>query len=67
MLPHIKRPELSPQLRGRILELNSLGWFVQKVATKHRLAKSNVQYTATKAKGRSINQEGKQVYKVLDY
>ena len=57
MPPRTKRPDLSPQLRGRILELHSLGWSLQKIATKHELAKSTVQYTVTKAKERSITQE----------
>lgn len=52
-----KHCELSPQLRGRILELHSLGWSLQKIATKHQLPKSTVQYTVTKAKERTANQE----------
>lgn len=57
MPPRAKHSELSPQLRGRILELRSLGWSLQKIATKHQLLKSTVQYTVMKAKERAASQE----------
>ena len=50
--------ELSVETRVRILELHDIGWSMQKIATKHSLAKSTVQYTITKAReraGASVN------------
>ena len=57
MPPRTKRPNLSSQLRGAILELHSLGWSLQKITTQHRLANSTVQDTITKANERSITQK----------
>lgn len=47
------RKELSTETRIRILELHDIGWSMQKIATKHSLAKSTVQYTITKARERA--------------
>ncbi len=57
MAPRREKSELSPQLRSRILELRSIGWSLQKIATKHQLPKSTVQYTVDKAKDRPETQE----------
>jgi transposase len=56
-MPRIKSRDLDPQLRGRILELRDLRWSIGKIAQKHNLPKSTVQYTITKAIQRARNQE----------
>jgi hypothetical protein len=43
-----RSPELTPQMRGRILELHSLRYSMQWIATKYQLPKSTVQYTIKK-------------------
>ncbi len=51
-------PELSAETRARILELYDIGWSLQKIATKHTLAKSTVQSTISKARERAQTGKG---------
>ena len=45
-------PELSVEIRVRILELHDIGWSLQKIATKHSLTKATVQSTISRARER---------------
>jgi transposase len=56
-MPRAKRPELSPQLRGRILELRDLGWSLARIAQKHELPKSTVQYTVAQGNERAARNQ----------
>jgi transposase len=56
-MPRAKRPDLNPQMRGRILELHSLGYSYQFIATEHNLPRSTVQTTVRNAQIRPETQE----------
>jgi transposase len=50
-------PELTPQMRGRILQLHSLRYSCRAIAELHQLPKSTVHYTIRKERERNEKQE----------